>query len=62
MSRKWFARVEWTLYDILELCPLWTKETAILFLEDNEKHIRERMVEIGWHAIEHLIGEWEVSQ
>jgi hypothetical protein len=60
MSQKWFAVVRWSQDDILSLRPEWTVKRASQFLEDIEKHIRDRMIETGWFVIEHFIDDWEV--
>ena len=52
-----YAKVEWTADDILTLRPEWTKEQAEEFLEMNEKHIQNRLVELGWEVIESMLDE-----
>lgn len=55
MSVKTWAKVEWTAEDILSLRPEWTEEQAEHFLSLNEKHIQNRLVELGWDVIETLL-------
>jgi hypothetical protein len=50
-----FARVAWTAEDILTLRPEWTEEKADEWLAQNERHIQDRSVELGWEVIETLL-------
>lgn len=55
--RNWFAQTRWHPDDVLDLRPKWTKKKARKFLMDNEKSIRETMIEAGWIAIESLLED-----
>lgn len=50
-----YAKVEWTVDDVLTLRPEWTREKAEEFLDINEKHIQNRIVELGWEVIESML-------
>lgn len=51
MSSKEYAKVVWSPEDVMELFDV-TEAEAILFLEKNQGHIRDRMTAYGWNAIE----------
>lgn len=50
-----YARTQWSPEDVLELRPDWSYSKALKWLHDNEKHIRNRLVELGWEVIEDLL-------
>lgn len=51
-----YAKVIWTAGDVQTLRPDLSDTEAENFLERNQKHIQERLVELGWDVIETLIG------
>ena len=53
--RTKFARVVWSIDDVLGLRPNWTRIQAAEFLEEIERVLEERMVERGWAVIEDLL-------
>lgn len=57
--KEWFAGTRWHPDDVLALRPEWTKQKAMEFLTDCEKHIRDRSIEFGWDAINALLVGWE---
>lgn len=52
-----FATVSWTVEDVLEIRPEWTPEQAKTWLEDNQKSMRDRLIELGWQVMENLMLE-----
>lgn len=50
-----FARVAWSAGDVQSLFDVNDAE-AVTFLQNNEKHIQERLVELGWGVLETLGG------
>ena len=56
---KKLATVTWTAEDVQSLRPDWTTDKCEEFLEDNERRIQDRLIEIGWEVIETLLGEDE---
>lgn len=50
-----YATVEWTTQDIMELRPEWMEEEAEAFLEDNERRIQDRLLELSWEVIVGLL-------
>lgn len=63
---KKFARITWSVEDVfgeadhqgIEI----SEEEAEEFLEDNEKHIQEAMMEAGWEVISDRLGEFGNQQ
>jgi hypothetical protein len=53
---KTYAKVEWTAEDIKTLREDWTTEQAEEFLQNNQRRIQDRLVELGWDVIETLIS------
>lgn len=54
---EYYAAVRWTVDDILTVRPEWSNEKAQQWLEDNQKYIQSRLIELGWEVIETLIDE-----
>lgn len=52
---NYYAKVVWTVDDILTLKPDWTDEQAEEWLACNQKYIQDRLVEVGWEVIEDLL-------
>lgn len=53
---KTYAKVEWTVEDIKTLREDWTAEQAEEFLQNNQRRIQDRLVELGWEVIETLLS------
>lgn len=51
-----YAKVLWSVDDVLSLRPEMTEEDAEEFLVLNEKYIQDAMVQAGWAAIEALLN------
>ena len=51
-----YAKVEWTAEDVLTIRPDMTEEQAEEFLQSNEKHLRDRLIELGWDVMESLLA------
>lgn len=56
MNELAYGRVEWTAEDVLSIRPEMSREDAEEFLQSNEKHIRNRVVELGWEVLESLLS------
>lgn len=56
MTSEKFAQVVWTAEDIQTLRPDWDLEKCADWLQRNERHIQDRLVELGWEVIESLLG------
>lgn len=54
-TRKTWARVVWTPGDVQSIQPDLTDAEAEAFLDNNEKHIRDRLIELGHDVIRDLL-------
>jgi len=54
--KETYAKGEWTAEDVLTLRPDMTAEQAEEFLQSNEKHLRDRLIELGWDVMESLLA------
>lgn len=52
---KKYAEMGWTPDDVKTIRPTWTLENCEEWLQDNERYLIERLIEIGWEAMEALI-------
>lgn len=50
-----FATVTWTAADVQTLAPSLSDEKAADWLHDNQTHIQNRLIELGWDVIETLL-------
>jgi hypothetical protein len=51
-----YADVVWQPEDIKTLRPAWSLERCEEWLQENEKYIRDRTIELGWDVITSLLG------
>lgn len=54
-SRRFFARTAWTVADVNSIRPDWTPAQCLDFLERNEHHIADKMIENGFDILTVLI-------
>lgn len=54
---KTYAKVEWSPEDVLTVRPRMSLEEASEFLQNNQRHIQDAMVELGWEVIKNLLRE-----
>lgn len=52
---KFYAVVRWTPSDVQSLRPGMTNDEAAEWLADNERYVRDRLIEIGWDVLETLL-------
>jgi hypothetical protein len=50
-----YAEVSWTAEDVQTLRPEMTTEQAEEALQGIEKHLRDRLVELGWEVMDDLL-------
>ena len=50
-----YAKVVWTAYDIKTLRPRWSLKRCEEFLAENEHHLRDRLIELGWEVLSCLM-------
>lgn len=53
---KTYAKVEWTAGDVQTLREDMTLDEAEAFLQANQKHLQDRLVELGWEVLESLLA------
>ena len=53
-----YADVIWQPEDIKTLRPEWSLERCEDWLQENEKYIRDRTIELGWDVIALMLG-WD---
>ena len=53
--RPGYALVAWQPEDVQFLKPEWTLKHCKLWLEDNQKYMQARLVEMGWTVMEDLL-------
>ena len=49
------AAVTWHAEDVQTLKPNWSLEKCNEWLEDNERHMQDRLIELGWEVIDALL-------
>jgi hypothetical protein len=59
---KQFALVVWNAADLHVFRPDWTVSQCNEWFEQNQKHIQDRLVEVGWSVIEDLLGTDEETE
>lgn len=55
MSKEFYAEVRWTIEDVKAVRPQMTDDECHDWLVNNEKYIRDRLVELGHEVIEDLM-------
>lgn len=50
-----FAVVAWTANDVKTLRPRWSIKRCEEWLGQNERRIRDRLIELGWDVIDTLL-------
>lgn len=50
-----FAQTQWSVDDVKSVRPHWTSSEAREWLQDNERTMRDRLVELGWEVMEALL-------
>lgn len=50
-----YAKVVWNAADVQTLRPGWNFKKSEDWLRQNEKYIRDRLIELGWDVIEALL-------
>jgi hypothetical protein len=59
-----YATVTWAAGDVETLRPDWSLAKCEAFLQDNQKHLRDRTIEYGWRVMEDLLDfeEYEYEE
>jgi hypothetical protein len=50
-----YAKVVWTAADVQTIAPAWTIKECEEWLRREERHIQDRLIELGWDVLEALI-------
>jgi hypothetical protein len=51
-----FAEVTWSIEDLKTLQEDWTEEQLLEWMDLNEDHVRDRLIELGWEVIDTMIS------
>ena len=54
MSKEHYAEVSWCVEDLQAIFPKINKEEAHEWLENNERHIQNCLIEYGWDIIQDM--------
>lgn len=54
-----FAETAWTAEDVQTLRPEWNTEKCEEWLQNNERYMQDRLVELGWEVMESLLNSSE---
>ena len=52
-----YAEVKWRAEDVQSINGAWSLEKCEEWLQDNERHISDRLIELGWEVIDVLLRE-----
>jgi len=50
-----FAEVHWTIADIQDLMPNWDEDQCEDWLANNQKYLKDVMIQRGWEYIEDML-------
>lgn len=51
-----YAKVVWRAEDVQTINKNWSLEKCEEWLEDNERHISDRLIELGWEVMDTLLS------
>jgi rubrerythrin len=54
-TRTEYAGLSWSAEDVQTLRPAWGIDRCEAWLAENQKHIRDRLCELGWEVMEDLL-------
>jgi hypothetical protein len=52
-----YATTSWTPVDIQDLRPDWTLRQCVEWLDENERHLKDRLIEAGWEILKVLLED-----
>ena len=52
-----YAKVVWRAEDVKAINGAWSLEKCEEWLQDNERYISDRLIELGWEVIDVLLRE-----
>ena len=50
-----YAKVVWRAEDVKSINGAWSLEKCEEWLQDNERHIADRLIELGWDVMDTLL-------
>jgi len=50
-----YAKVVWRAEDVKSINGAWSLEKCEEWLQDNERHISDRLIELGWDVMDTLL-------
>lgn len=50
-----YAKVVWRAEDVKAIKGAWTLERCEEWLQDNDRHISDRLIELGWEVMDTLL-------
>jgi hypothetical protein len=51
-----YAKVVWRAEDVQSINGAWSLEKCEEWLQDNERHISDRLIELGWEVMDTLLS------
>ena len=52
-----YASVTWRAEDVSMIKPNWSMPKCEEWLQDNERHIADRLIELGWEVLDVLVRQ-----
>ena len=53
----WYGMTRWNIDDIKYLAPEWTDEQCHEFMERHDRHLKDRMIELGWEVLDVYVAQ-----
>ena len=50
-----YAKVVWRAEDVKSINGAWSLEKCEEWLQDNERHVSDRLIELGWDVMDTLL-------
>ena len=52
-----YAKVVWRAEDVKAIKGAWSLEKCEEWLQDNDRHISDRLIELGWEVLDVLVRQ-----
>jgi hypothetical protein len=53
----WYGMTRWNIDDVKYLAPEWTDEQCHEFMERHDRHLKDRMIELGWEVLDLYVAQ-----
>ena len=53
----WYGMTRWNIDDVKYLAPTWTDEQCHNFMERHDRHLKDRMIELGWETLDLYVAQ-----